>query len=154
MSFFCIMEKERILLMPAIKTSEWLKNKMDENSHSSFDLSNLAGLKTSEIESILNGDLGTVQEWKKIFSVYKNLPKISFDCENLIQEVNEEIEISGPNQKVFAYYYVKSDCIIFEDYLLPEDYDPILDSDLKKLNKITLDLKTLLDYLKEQNKII
>ena len=140
--------------MPAIKTSEWLKNKMDENSHSSFDLSNLAGLKTSEIESILNGDLGTVQEWKKIFSVYKNLPKISFDCENLIQEVQEEIEIHGPNEKVFAYYKINSDCIIFDDYLLPEDYDPILDSDLKTENRITLDLKTLLDYLVEQNKII
>ena len=140
--------------MPAIKTSEWLKNKMDENSHSSFDLSNLTGLKTSEIESILDGDLGTVQEWKKIFSVYKNLPKISVDSENLIQEILEEIEIYGPDQKVFAYYKINTDCIIFVEYLLPEDYDPERDSDLKKLNKITLDLKTLLEYLQEQDKII
>ena len=140
--------------MPAIKTSEWLKFKMDENSHSSFDLSNLTGLKTSEIESILDGDLGSVQEWKKIFSVYKNLPKISVDSENLIQEILEEIEIYGPDQKVFSYYKINTDCIIFEEYLLPEDYDPERDSDLKKLNKITLDLKTLLEYLQEQNKII
>lgn len=131
-----------------------VEKKMDENSHSSFDLSNLTGLKTSEIDCILNGDLGTVSQWKKLFSVYKNLPKVSSDCEDLIQEVNEEIEINGPDQKVFAYYSVKSDCIIFEDYLLPEDYNPVLDSDLKKLNKITLDLKTLLDYLVEQNEII
>lgn len=140
--------------MPAIKTSEWLKNKMDENSHSSFDLSNLTGLKTSEIDSILNGDLGTVSQWKSIFKIYRNLPKISSSCESLIEEVLEDISIFGPEEKCFAFYQVQSDSIIFDDYLLPEDYDPILDSDLKKENRITLNLKTLIEYLMEQDKIL
>ena len=140
--------------MPAIKTSEWLKYKMDENSHSSFDLSNFTGLKTSEIDSIINGDLGTVSQWTEIFKIYKNLPKVSSSCENLIQEVLEEISIYGPEEKCFAFYQVQSDSIIFDDYLLPEDFDPIRDSDLKNENRITLNLKTLLEYLTEQNKIL
>lgn len=85
--------------MPSIKTSEWLKYKMDENSHSSFDLSNLTGLKVSEIESIINGDLGTVSQWKNIFKIYRNLPKISSSCESLIEEVLEDISIFGPEEK-------------------------------------------------------
>ena len=139
--------------MPAIKTSEWLKYKMDENSHSSFDLSNLTGLKVSEIESIINGDLGTVSQWKNIFKIYRNLPKISSSCESLIEEVLEDISIFGPDEECFAFYQIQYNCIIFDDYLLPEDYDPIIDSDLKNENRITLNLKTLLDYLTEQNKI-
>lgn len=144
-----------------MRTSTWLKNKRNELNMTQKELANKAGISVPAIAKIESGErFGSPETWEKIEKVIKNEgifePSYSYDSEDIIEELKEELEIYGPDKQCNVYYKVIDEHIFFTEYALLEDLETYDLEDIKKLSKqknICVTLIEALDLFEAQNKI-
>ena len=148
-----------------MKTKEWLKEKRTEKGLTQQELAEKLGFSVFTIENIEQGKrLGSADTWTKIENFFDDdEPKISFESNDLIEEIKKDIEEFGEDETCFLIYKIINNNIIFVnyDFDVEEDFfsDEIKPFDPKKdLKKDEKYLKTTLQYALEvfevQNKIM
>ena len=112
-----------------IHTGEWLKKRREEERYTRAQLAEMTGLSYDTIRSIeLGRRTGSADAWEAINSVLDKGPSLSFDCDDLIQEVLADIDDLGPEHPCLLYYKKEGDLFIFGDYALEEDLEnPVFD---------------------------
>ena len=105
-----------------IHTGEWLKQRREEERYTRAQLAEMTGLSYDTIRSIeLGRRTGSADAWGAINAVLDKGPSLSFDCDDLIQEVLADIDDLGPDYPCLLYYKQEGDLFIFGDYALEED---------------------------------
>lgn len=148
-----------------MKTKEWLKEKRTEKGLTQQELAEKLGFSVFTIENIEQGKrLGSAETWTKIENFFDDdEPKISFESNDLIEEIKKDIEEFGEDETCLLIYKIINNNIIFVnyDFDVEEDFfdDGIKPFDPKKeLKKDEKYLKTTLQYALEvfeaQNKIM
>ena len=107
--------------MMMMKTKEWLKDQRDKNSLNKQKIANEIGISRFAIENIEQGRrLGSVETWNKIENYFENsddkLPNISYDSNDLIEELKSDIEEFGEEHECILIYKVVNDNIVFTNY--------------------------------------
>lgn len=140
-------------------TKEWLKSKRIEYSYTQKQLAHEIGLSPYTIEQIEQGKrLGSAETWEKIETFFNNPneTKISYESEELIEELQEDIEEFGENEQCILVYKIIDDHIFFTNYdfiVEEEPFDP--KKELQDGEKyIVTTLKYALEVFESQNKII
>ena len=112
-----------------IHTGEWLKQRREEERYTRAQLAEMTGLSYDTIRSIeLGRRTGSADAWEAINAVLDKGPSLSFDCDDLIQEVLADIHDLGPEYPCTLYYKKQGDLFIFGDYALEEDLkNPVFD---------------------------
>ena len=112
-----------------IHTGEWLKQRREEERYTRAQLAEMTGLSYDTIRSIeLGRRTGSADAWEAINAVLDKGPSLSFDCDDLIQEVLADIDDLGPDYPCLLYYKKEGDLFIFGDYALEEDLEnPVFD---------------------------
>ena len=112
-----------------IRTGEWLRKRREEERYSRAQLSEMTGLSYDMIRSIeLGRRPGSAEVWEVLNAVLDKGPALSFDCDDLIQEVLADIHDLGPDYPCLLYYKKEGDLFIFGDYALEEDLEnPVFD---------------------------
>lgn len=112
-----------------IHTGEWLKQRREEERYTRAQLAEMTGLSYDTIRSIeLGRRTGSADAWGAINAVLDKGPSLSFDCDDLIQEVLADIDDLGPEHPCLLYYKKEGDLFIFHDYALEEDLkNPVFD---------------------------
>lgn len=112
-----------------IHTGEWLKKRREEERYTRAQLAEMTGLSYDTIRSIeLGRRTGSADAWEAINAVLDKGPSLSFDCDDLIQEVLADIDDLGPEHPCLLYYKKEGDLFIFGDYALEEDLEnPVFD---------------------------
>ncbi len=126
-----------------IHTGEWLKQRREEERYTRAQLAEMTGLSYDTIRSIeLGRRTGSADAWEAINAVLDKGPSLSFDCDDLIQEVLADIHDLGPEKKK------QGDLFIFHDYALKEDLNPgddILEDEFLRLKYSKKELKEAFD---------
>ena len=105
-----------------IHTGEWLKKRREEERYTRAQLAEMTGLSYDTIRSIeLGRRTGSADAWGAINAVLDKGYSLSFDCDDLIQEVLADIDDLGPDYPCLLYYKKEGDLFIFGDYALEED---------------------------------
>lgn len=104
-----------------MKTKEWLKEQRVKHSLTQQQLANEIGISRFAIENIEQGRrLGSVETWNKIENYFENsddkLPNISYDSNDLIEELKSDIEEFGEEHECILIYKVVNDNIVFTNY--------------------------------------
>lgn len=112
-----------------IHTGEWLKQRREEERYTRAQLAEMTGLSYDTIRSIeLGRRTGSADAWGAINAVLDKGYSLSFDCDDLIQEVLADIDDLGPDYPCLLYYKKEGDLFIFGDYALEEDLkNPVFD---------------------------
>ena len=112
-----------------IHTGEWLKQRREEERYTRAQLAEMTGLSYDTIRSIeLGRRTGSADAWEAINAVLDKGPSLSFDCDDLIQEVLADIDDLGPDYPCLLYYKKEGDLFIFGDYALEDDLEnPVFD---------------------------
>ena len=112
-----------------IRTGEWLRKTREEAHLTRPQLSEMTGVSVEMIRSIEIGRRpGSAEVWEALNSVLDKGPSLSFDCDDLIQEVLADIHDLGPEYPCLLYYKKEGDLFIFGDYALEEDLEnPVFD---------------------------
>lgn len=112
-----------------IHTGEWLKQRREEERYTRAQLAEMTGLSYDTIRSIeLGRRTGSADAWEALNSVLDKGPALSFDCDDLIQEVLAYIDDLGPDYPCLLCYKQEGDLFIFGDYALEEDLEnPVFD---------------------------
>lgn len=112
-----------------IHTGEWLKQRREEERYTRAQLAEMTGLSYDTIRSIeLGRRTGSADAWGAINAVLDKGSSLSFDCDDLIQEVLADIDDLGPDYPCLLYYQKEGDLFIFGDYALDEDLEnPVFD---------------------------
>ncbi len=112
-----------------IHTGEWLKQRREEERYTRAQLAEMTGLSYDTIRSIeLGRRPGSADVWEALNRVLDKGPALSFDCDELIQEVLADIDDLGPDHPCLLYYKKQGDLFIFGDYALEEDLEnPVFD---------------------------
>lgn len=144
-----------------MKTKEWLKEQRVKHSITQNQLANKIGVSRFAIENIEQGKrLGSVDTWEKIENYFSNvddnLINISYDSEDLIEELKEDIEEFGEDHECLLIYKVVNDTIIFVNYDFICEEDPFNPD--KELHEneyfIETTFKYALEVFEKQNKIL
>lgn len=138
-----------------IKTKEWLIDARQSAGLTQQQLANEIGVSLPTIAKIEQGQrIGSLDTWNKINSVLGSDTSVSYDCDDLIQEIYEDIELYGPGTKCYLYYKLGKDMILFTDYALEEDLsDEAFDIEPGETQMIST-LKQALEIFNHQNKIL
>lgn len=112
-----------------IRTGEWLRKRREEERYSRAQLAEMTGLSYDMIRSIeLGRRPGSADVWEAINAVLDKGPTLSFDCDDLIQEVLADIHDLGPDYPCVLFYKKEGDLFIFHEYALEEDLEnPVFD---------------------------
>ncbi len=112
-----------------IRTGEWLRKTREEAHLTRPQLSEMTGVSIEMIRSIEVGRRpGSAEVWEALNSVLDKGPSLSFDCDDLIQEVLADIHDLGPEYPCLLYYKKEGDLFIFGDYAFEEDLEnPVFD---------------------------
>lgn len=104
-----------------MKTKEWLKEQRVKYSLTQQQLANEIGISRFAIENIEQGRrLGSVETWNKIENYFENsnddLINISYNSNDLIEELKIDIEEFGEEHECILIYKVVNDNIVFTNY--------------------------------------
>lgn len=101
-----------------MKTKEWLKEKRTEKGLTQQELAEKLGFSVFTIENIEQGKrLGSADTWTKIENFFDDdEPKISFESNDLIEEIKKDIEEFGEDETCFLIYKIINNNIIFVNY--------------------------------------
>ena len=140
-------------------TKEWLKNKRIEYSYTQKQLAHEIGLSPYTIEQIEQGKrLGSADTWEKIEAFFKNPtePKLSYESEDLIEELRQDIEEFGEDHPCILVYKVIEDYIFFTNYDFIVEEKPFNpDEELEKdEHYLVTTFKYALEVFEAQNKIL
>ncbi len=142
-----------------MRTRNWLKEKRNESKLTQRELADKIGLSPFTIEQIEQGKrLGSAETWEKIENFFSEETdiKISYESEDLIEELKQDIAEFGEDHPCVLVYKV------IEDYIFFTNYDFITEEDSfnpdKELEKDERYLETTFKYAFEvfeaQNKIL
>lgn len=141
-----------------MRTKEWLKAQREKNNLTQQDLADKIDVSKFTIENIEQGKrLGSVETWEKIEDFFKaDTMKISYDSEDLINELKGDILEFGENKECILVYKVYDDGRIFftnYDFIVDETpFDP--NKELEPDEKyIETTFKYALEVLESQNKM-
>lgn len=105
------------------------------------------GISIFSVQNIEQGQRkGSAETWNKIQN-FLNKDNISYDSEDLIEEIKEDIEEFGENDLCYLEYEFLDNHLFFIDY----DY---CDEIKAKGNCIIVDLKSALEILRKQDRIV
>lgn len=143
-----------------MRTKEWLKNKRVEYSLTQRQLANKISISPFTIEQIEQGKrMGSADTWKKIENYFNNnddnLIKLSYDSEDLIEEIKQDIEEFGEDKKCILVYKVVDDYIFFTNYDFITEEMPFTEDELIQGEKyIETTLKYALEVFESQSKFV
>ncbi len=154
-----------------MRTKEWLKKIREKNNLTQKELAEKIGISSFTIENIEQGKrLGSAETWEKIEDFFENdnLISISYDSEELIEELKQDILEFGEDYPCILVYKIVEDHIFFTnyDFIIEEDDVDVFDNnddvrpfdpkkDLRPGEKyITTTFKYALEVLEAQNKTI
>lgn len=105
------------------------------------------GISIFSVQNIEQGQRkGSAETWNKIQN-FLNKGNISYDSEDLIEEIKADIEEFGENELCYLEYEFLDNHLFFIDY----DY---CDKIKAKENCIIVDLKSALEILRKQDRIV
>ncbi len=138
-----------------IHTGEWLKQRREEERYTRAQLAEMTGLSYDMIRSIeLGRRTGSADAWEAINAALDKGPSLSFDCDELIQEVLADIHDLGPEHPCLLYYKKQGDLFIFGDYALEEDLEnPVFDVQPGEI-QIESTLQKAYEIFEYQNRIL
>ena len=134
-----------------MRTKEWLKDERKKRGISQQELADLCGINKFTIENIEQGRrMGSAETWEKIesFLINDNEPIISYESDELIEDIKEDIEEFGEDEVCYLMYKVIDNHIIFTYYVLANDEEMPFDSK-KDVEKDEKYMKTCLQYALE-----
>ena len=144
-----------------MRTREWLKEKRNESKLTQRELADKIGLSPFTIEQIEQGKrLGSADTWEKIENYFSKEndfeTKISYESNDLINELKKDIEEFGEEHPCILVYKVVDDYIFFTNYDFITDelpFDP--NKELKKdEHYLETTFKYALEVFEAQNKIL
>lgn len=105
------------------------------------------GISIFSVQNIEQGQRkGSAETWSKIQN-FLNKDNISYDSEDLIEEIKADIEEFGGDELCYLEYEFLDNHLFFVDY----DY---CDEIKAKENCIIVDLKSALEILRKQDRIV
>lgn len=132
-----------------IRTGEWLRKTREEAHLTRPKLSEMTGVSVEMIRSIEIGRRpGSADVWEVLNAVLDKGPSLSFDCDDLIQEVLADIDDFGPDYPCVLFYKKEGDLFIFHNYALEEDLNPddsMLEDEFLRLKYSKKELKEAFD---------
>lgn len=132
-----------------IRTGEWLRKTREEAHLTRPQLSEMTGVSVEMIRSIEIGRRpGSADVWEVLNAVLDKGPSLSFDCDDLIQEVLADIDDFGPDYPCVLFYKKEGDLFIFHNYALEEDLNPddsMLEDEFLRLKYSKKELKEAFD---------
>ncbi len=132
-----------------IRTGEWLRKTREEAHLTRPQLSEMTGVSVEMIRSIEIGRRpGSADVWEVLNAVLDKGPSLSFDCDDLIQEVLADIDDFGPDYPCVLFYKKEGDLFIFHNYALEEDLNPddsVLEDEFLRLKYSKKELKEAFD---------
>lgn len=145
-----------------MKTKEWLIKNRKKRGLTQKELADKTGINIFTIENIEQGKrLGSVETWGKIESFFESIDgfssvKISYDSEDLIDEIKADIEEFGEDEPCVLVYKIIDNNIIFTNYDFIVEEKPFnpkaeLDKDEKFIETT---LKYALEVFEAQDKIL
>lgn len=142
-----------------MKTKEWLKEKRKKENLTQEELADKIGVSPFTIMQIEQGKrLGSIDTWSKIEDYFYNgnETKISYDSEELIEELKEDIEEFGENHPCILVYKTIGNNIFFTNYDFIVEEEPFNPKkELKRDEKyIETTFKYALEVFEEQDKIV
>lgn len=142
-----------------MRTRNWLKEKRNENNLTQRELADKIGLSPFTIEQIEQGKrLGSAETWEKIENFFSEETdiKISYESEDLIEELKQDIAEFGEDHPCILVYKVIEDYIFFTNYDFITEEDPFNpDEELKKDDHyLETTFKYALEVFEAQNKIL
>lgn len=133
-----------------IKTGKWLKETRELNKLTQEQLAKELDVHPRTIINIEQGArIGSPETWDKINNFFDGA-KVSYDSEEMIEELNEDISLFGGDSVCYAFYEIRNDMLFFTDYILESDF---LEED-KQDKHIKITLKEALEIFTYQNKIV
>lgn len=142
-----------------MKTKNWLKEKRKKEGLTQEELAKKINLSPFTIMQIEQGKrLGSIETWKKIENFFsdKNEIKISYENQDIINELKDDILEFGINEPCILIYKIINNNIIFTNYDFIVEEIPF--NSKEELEKDERYIKTTLQYalevFEEQNKII
>ena len=143
-----------------MKTSKWLKTMRNKYDISQKKLSEETGINKYTIENIEQEKRkGSEETWKIIEDYFKNKDSqdisYSADCEDLINELKEDIEEFGEEHQCILIYKIIDNNFIFTNYDFIVDEMPFEpEKELEKDEQyIETNLKNALMIFEQQNKM-
>lgn len=132
-----------------IRTGEWLRKTREEAHLTRPQLSEMTGVSVEMIRSIEIGRRpGSADVWEVLNAVLDKGPSLSFDCDDLIQEVLADIDDFGPDYPCVLFYKKEGDLFIFHNYAFEEDLNPddsMLEDEFLRLKYSKKELKEAFD---------
>lgn len=140
-----------------MKTKEWLKRQRQLSGITQKELAEKIGTSPFTIEQIEQGRrLGSTDTWDKIENYFENGVSVSYDSEELIEEIKQDIKDFGKDHPCILIYKIIDDSIFFTNYdFIVEDDKFDEETELEEGEKyLTTTLKYALEVFQSQNKII
>lgn len=141
-----------------MRTKEWLKKTRENIGLTQRELANKIGLSPFTIEQIEQGKrLGSADTWEKIENFFNDgIINISYACDDLIEEIKDDIEEFGENHACILVYKIVDNHIFFTNYDFIVEENPF--NPKKELEEDEKFIETTLQYALEvfemQNKIV
>ena len=144
-----------------MRTKEWLKQKRSQLGITQKELAEKIGLTSSAIELIEQGRrLGSVDTWERIENFFSNYfgpgPRLSYNSDDLIEELKKDIEEFGENYECILVYKVIDDHIFFTNYDFITKEKPFNSNEEleKDESYIKTTFKYALEVFEKQNEIV
>jgi transcriptional regulator with XRE-family HTH domain len=138
--------------------AEWLKTMRLKKGLTQKELAEKTGLTIFTIQNIEQGSRkGSPATWEKILNFFERgeSPKISYDSEELIEEIKEDIEEFGEDYECYVFYKEKDGKLIFTNYDFDVEEDQVQPEELLP-NEYLLktNLGDALKLFEKQNEIL
>ncbi len=141
-----------------IKNSDWLKKMRLKKGLTQKELAEKTGLTIFTIQNIEQGSRkGSSATWEKILNFFERgeSPKISYDSEELIEELKEDIREFGEDYPCWIFYKEVDGRLVFTNYDFDVEEDPIkLDELLPDEHLLKTTLGDALKLFEKQNSIL
>lgn len=144
-----------------MKTKEWLRKMRDKLGLSRKEFAKEVGVSPDIIKSVEEGRrTGNDETWGRIIYYLKTqkineVVKFSFDCEDIINEIKEDIEEFGEEEICYLFYKIEDDMLLFTNYDFIVEEKPILKEELEPGEHIIeTKLKYILEVFENQNDIL
>lgn len=133
----------------------WLKELREKNNLTQKELAKATNLNIYTIQNIEQGKRWGNSDTIKALMNFFNIGNISYDCEDLIEELKEDIAEFGPDEELVAFFEKKGDYIFLTNYDFNETDAPFTKEELKDYVYIVkISAKEILKILEYQNSII
>ena len=138
-----------------IKTKEWLIEARRSAGLTQQQLANKIGVGVPTIAKIEQGQrIGSLGTWEKINSVLGDNISTSYNCDDLIREVYEDIKLYGATCICYLYYKLEGSAVVFTDYAIEDDLDDEAFNIEPGETQMIATLQQALDIFRCQNQII